>query len=111
MGKSKTDKVIDVLVFGQIFVDELEEFEGENIFRREIKFWSKKVIKEFRSKVDLVFKDIPKDKRPDVSLLYEINHNIINKINTLSLEEKQILSENFDILVKEPIKTVEYEES
>jgi len=111
MEKSKSDSVIDVLVFGQIFVDELEEFEGENIFQREIKYWSKKVIKEFRSKIDLVFKDIPMDKRPDVSLLYEINHNLINKINTLSLEEKQILTENFDMLVKEPIKNVEYIES
>ncbi len=100
--KKLIDEVVNTLSFGQLFVDSLEacadELRSQNInfFRYSLKSNSQKVIKEFRDKVNQLFDKIPEEGRSGVIQLYDINYELWNKINELSMEEKTDLLNNWD---------------
>jgi hypothetical protein len=102
--KQMIDKVCDVLVFGQLFVDELEEFKEVSIFKFELKRWSMMVIEEFREKVNNLWGNIqanPSKDSSSVTLLYHINYELLGKINKLTIDEKKILNDNMEGIIKQ----------
>lgn len=94
--KELINKVCDLLVFGQLFVDELGDFEGTSIFRNELKFWSNKVLAEFRKKLAVLWGNINKKDVTAVTKLYDINYMLLDKLNGLTIDDKLFLVDNFD---------------
>jgi macrodomain Ter protein organizer (MatP/YcbG family) len=97
-GKRYIDRSCDMLVHGQLFVDELEGFEGEkHLFSHGIKHNAKKVIDLFRKRVDQIFNNT--DNPSAIAKLYDINYELLSKLNKLSIDQKQYLSENYEQIV------------
>ena len=93
--KKDIDRMCDVLVHGQLFVDELEGFKNKKtLFSHDIKIWGKKLIREFRARVDELFKNT--DDPNAVAQLYDINYALWNKLNSLTIDEKAVLLTGLD---------------
>lgn len=99
MEKKLVDRMIDVLVFGQLFVDELEGFQGQRtIFTKQLNVWARKTVREFRNRVDVLFANMPSDKL-SVSMMYDINFDLLTKMNKLTIDEKLKLVKEWDSVV------------
>lgn len=99
MNKDTTDTILDTMVYGQLFVDNLEDIgKKKSIFKQELKYWAKKTIKELRNKIDLLFSNMDSEGSYSVIKLHDINLSLLRKINSLSIEEKYALYQQFDIV-------------
>jgi len=99
-GKRAIDVYCDVLVYGQLFVDELEHLSTfkDSLFRYGLKMNVVKVIKEFRGVVNRIFDNTKK--KNELVKLYDINYELLSKINGLTIDEKFDLVNVFDSVVK-----------
>jgi len=99
-GKRVIDRYCDVLVFGQVFVDELEHLCGykNTLFRFGLKQNAMKVVKEFRGVVDKLFTNTKN--KVELMKLYDVNYELMRKVNSLTIDEKAQLVEVFDSVVK-----------
>ena len=99
-GKRVIDRYCDVLVFGQVFVDELEHLCGykNTLFRFGLKQNAMKVVKEFRGVVDKLFANTKN--KVELMKLYDVNYELMRKVNSLTIDEKAQLVEVFDSVVK-----------
>jgi hypothetical protein len=96
------DKIVSLLVNGQIFVDYLEDIqEGKidlkGLFKQNLKFHASETIKELRSKVDSIYDNIGKEDRRNVNDLISIDLKLLSFISKLKTEEKIELSEALGI--------------
>lgn len=98
--KRVIDRYCDILVFGQVFVDELEHLCGyrNTLFRFGLKQNAMKVIKEFRGVVDKLFTNT--NNKVGLMKLYDVNYELMRKVNSLTIDEKAQLVEVFDSVVK-----------
>lgn len=101
--KADVDRMIDAMVFGRVFIDELEGFEDRpTIFDKNLKFWASKTIEEFNIKMTKLFKNVEDGGKP-VLMMYDINFALLSRLNELSIDEKLTLVNNFDSIVKQGI--------
>ena len=97
--KDNIEDIVDMLVFGQLFSDQLEYFynksvKGQNLFKYNLKHDVSKLLKQIRNRVDQIFRNIPNNKEgiEAVMYLYDINYELLGQLNKMSLEDKMKLT-------------------
>ena len=100
MKKSETDHIIDTLFYGQIFLDSIENISDKVFFKQKLKYLGKSFISEMELVTNSIYKNI-KDNNDNehITKLYDINYNLLNKINQLDIFEKQNLITNFEKII------------
>lgn len=88
------EKIINVLVFGQLMIDDMDDLRNENPLKGDLRDKAKAFIKQFRRKVELIFKCI--DDQKSVSKLYDTNYALLRKMNSLSISQKQKIVDDWD---------------
>lgn len=95
--KKQIDHIIDTLFYGQIFLDSIESLSDKVFFKQKLKYLGKSFITEMESVTNSIYKNI-KDNNDikHVTLIYDTNMELLNKINSLDIFEKQKLISNFN---------------
>lgn len=96
MKKQQTDHIIDSLFYGQIFLDSIENLSDKVFFKQRLKHLGKSFINEMESTINSIYKNV-KDKNDTeyITNIFDINYELLNKINQLDIFEKQNLISNF----------------
>jgi len=95
--KKQIDYIIDTLFYGQIFLDSIESLSEKVFFKNKLKYLGKSFIKEMESVTNSIYKNIKNNEDMNqVTMIYDTNMDLLNKINQLDIFEKQKLISNFE---------------
>jgi DNA integrity scanning protein DisA with diadenylate cyclase activity len=97
MEKQQTDHIIDSLFYGQIFLDSIESLSDKVFFKQKLKHLGKSFIAEMESTINSIYKNVrDKNDTEYITNIFDINYELLNKINQLDIFEKQNLINNFE---------------
>jgi len=98
MKDKEINNILNVLFFGQLFLDSIENISDKIFFKQKLKNLGKSFIKEMENTTNMIYKNIPKEDNKYVTNLYDVNYKLLNKLNNLDIFEKQKLIDNFEKL-------------
>lgn len=90
---NEQERILNVLIFGQLMIDDMDELKDGNHLKGDIRDKAKAFIKQFRGKVSTIFKGLENPR--EVTDLYDINYALLRKINTLTIEQKKQIVDNW----------------
>jgi len=99
--KSDVDNIIDTLFYGQIFLDSIENISDKVFFKQKLKYLGKSFIDEMEKTTNKIYSNTDEKEHDNITLIYDVNYKLINKLNNLDIFQKQSLLENFDKIIEQ----------
>ena len=95
--KQQIDYIIDTLFYGQVFLDAIENLSDKVFFKQKLKHLGKSFISEMESITNSIYKNVEdKNDTEYITNIFDINYDLLNKLNQLDIFEKQKLISNFE---------------